>query len=114
MRLSTHQRRLVWSLVWVMCYWRVMGFGYEIPANQVGKLKMLWVIREYGFYHVCVIRESTVVQPLGLTCLQLCANMSDSAPRELLDRLLSDCASIVLLASSPEVPEHRPAMRHRG
>jgi len=42
-----------------------MGFGYEIPANQVGKLKMLWVMGEYGLYHTSVIRELTVVSELS-------------------------------------------------
>ena len=38
-----------------------MGYGYKIPANQLGKWKNLWVSREYGLYLVCVRRELTVV-----------------------------------------------------
>jgi hypothetical protein len=42
-----------------------MGYGYEITANQVGKSKNLWPIREYGVYLVYVRRESTVVIYFG-------------------------------------------------
>ena len=35
-----------------------MGYGYKIPANQLGKCKNLWVLREYGLYLVCVRRET--------------------------------------------------------
>ncbi|KAF8549117.1 hypothetical protein OG21DRAFT_1421878 [Imleria badia] len=37
-----------------------MGCGCKFPANQLGKSKKLWVIREYGLYGVWVTRESTV------------------------------------------------------
>jgi len=40
--------------------WESMGYGHKIPANQFGKLKILWVIKEYGLYGVWVISESTV------------------------------------------------------
>jgi hypothetical protein len=46
--------------VWVIGYGRVMGYQYEIPANRLGKLKNLCVIKEYGLYGVWVISESTV------------------------------------------------------
>ena len=36
------------KLVWVMGYYRFMGFWYEIPANQLGGLKTLWVITSMG------------------------------------------------------------------
>jgi hypothetical protein len=40
-----------------------MGYGlWVFPANQLGKSKNLWPIREYGLYWVYVRRESTVVQ----------------------------------------------------
>ena len=41
--------------------WESMGYGHKIPANQFGKLKILWIIKEYGLYGVWVISESTVV-----------------------------------------------------
>ena len=55
--------------VWVMAtkismgywVWESMGYGHEIPANQFGKLKILWVIKEYGLYGVWVISELTVL-----------------------------------------------------
>jgi len=34
--------------LWVMEYEEVMGYGSEIPANQLGKSKKLWVKRDYG------------------------------------------------------------------
>ena len=37
------------KLVWVMGYYRLMGFGSEIPANQLGGLKILWVFTGYEF-----------------------------------------------------------------
>ena len=37
------------------------GLWYKIPANQLGKSKNVWPIKEYGLYLVCVRRESTVV-----------------------------------------------------
>jgi hypothetical protein len=46
--------------VWVIGYGRVMGYQYEIPANRLGKLKNLCVMKEYGLYGVWVISESTV------------------------------------------------------
>ena len=51
--------------VWVMTtrnsygLW-VMGYSHEIPANQLGRSKNVWVSREYGLYLVWVRRESTV------------------------------------------------------
>ena len=40
---------------------RGMGYAPKIPANQLGKSKSVWPMREYGLYLVCVTRESTVV-----------------------------------------------------
>ena len=37
-----------------------MGFGVEIPANQLGKCENVCGMREYGLYGVWVTRESTV------------------------------------------------------
>ena len=37
-----------------------MGYAPQIPANQLGKSKTIWLMREYGLYPVCVRRESTV------------------------------------------------------
>jgi hypothetical protein len=46
--------------VWVIGYQRVMGYGFEIPAYQLGGLKILWVMGEYGLPGVWVKRVSTV------------------------------------------------------
>ena len=35
--------------VWGIGYHRFMGFWYEIPANQLGGLKILWVFTGYVF-----------------------------------------------------------------
>ena len=37
-----------------------MGYGCKFPANELGKSKNLWVVREYGLYGVWVTRELTV------------------------------------------------------
>jgi hypothetical protein len=47
--------------VWVMGYQRVMGYGSQIPAYQLGGLKILWVMGEYGLSGLWVKRESTLV-----------------------------------------------------
>ena len=52
--------------VWVMIVKSVyglwpMGYRYKIPANQLGRSKNVWPMREYGLYLVCVRRESTVI-----------------------------------------------------
>lgn len=47
--------------VWIMWYGRVMGYGFEITANQLGILKKACVITKYGLYPVLIISESTVV-----------------------------------------------------
>jgi hypothetical protein len=39
----------------------VMGYGYNFPANQLGKSKKVCLTREYGLYLVSVRRESTVL-----------------------------------------------------
>ena len=36
-------------------------YGYKIPANQLGKWKNVWVLREYGLPEVWLTRESTVL-----------------------------------------------------
>ncbi|TDL13940.1 hypothetical protein BD410DRAFT_734711, partial [Rickenella mellea] len=46
--------------VWGMGYCRLMGYGTQFPANQVGGRKNLWHIRGYGLCGVWVIRGSTV------------------------------------------------------
>ena len=37
-----------------------MGYGFQIPAYQLGESKILWGMREYGLPGVWVKRESTV------------------------------------------------------
>ena len=49
------------KLVWVMGYYRFMGLGYEITANQLGGLKILWVFAGYGLSQVWVKTGSTVL-----------------------------------------------------
>ena len=46
--------------VWVMGYCRLMGYGVQIPANQVGGPKMLWYFMAYGLSRVWVMGVSTV------------------------------------------------------
>jgi hypothetical protein len=48
--------------LWIMGYGGVMGYGLEFPANRLGGLKILWVIREYGLQGLWPKRESTVPQ----------------------------------------------------
>jgi hypothetical protein len=43
-----------------MGYQRVMGYGSKSPAYQLGGLKNLWGIREYGLSGLWVKRASTV------------------------------------------------------
>ena len=43
-----------------MGYYRLMGFWYEIHANQLGGLKMLWVFQGYELSQVWVKTGSTV------------------------------------------------------
>ena len=33
--------------VWVMYYYRVMGYDMHFPVNQLGGPKKVWTIREY-------------------------------------------------------------------
>jgi hypothetical protein len=40
-----------------------MGYGPEIPANQVGGSKNLWIIIDYGLSGLWVRRELTVLCP---------------------------------------------------
>ena len=47
--------------VWVMGYWRPMGYGMHFPAHQVGGLVQLWDITGYGFSQVWVMTGSTVL-----------------------------------------------------
>jgi hypothetical protein len=47
-----------------MGYCGCMGYGVLFPANQLGRLKNLWDLRDYGLSQPWVKRESTVV--LGL------------------------------------------------
>jgi hypothetical protein len=46
--------------VWIMGYQGVMGYGVDFPTNQVGQLRFLWGMREYGSSEIWVKRESTV------------------------------------------------------
>ena len=46
--------------VWGMAYYNSMGYGVQIPANQVGGSIRLWVITSYGLSHVWVKTVSTV------------------------------------------------------
>ena len=50
--------------VWVMGYCGLMGYGLQIPANQLGRPNFLWVIRGYGFSQAWVMRVSTVVSAI--------------------------------------------------
>ena len=54
------------KLVWVMGYYRFMGFWYEIPANQLGGLKMVWVFTGYGLSQVWVRTGSTVMYDVSI------------------------------------------------
>ena len=47
--------------VWVMSYRGCMGYEALFPANQLGGLKKVWNLREYGVCEPWVMRESTVV-----------------------------------------------------
>ena len=49
------------KFVWVIEYYRFMGFRYDFPANQLGGLKILWVLAGYGLSQVWVKTGSTVV-----------------------------------------------------
>jgi len=46
--------------VWVMGYCGCMGYEALFPANQLGGLKNIWNLREYGVCEPWVMRESTV------------------------------------------------------
>jgi hypothetical protein len=48
-------------MLWIMGYRDGMGYGPEIPANQVGGSKNLWVVIDYGLSGLWVRRELTVV-----------------------------------------------------
>ena len=45
-----------------MGYCGCMGYEAFFPANQLGGLKNLWDLREYGVCEPWVMRESTVPQ----------------------------------------------------
>jgi hypothetical protein len=66
------------KLVWIMEYYRFMGFGYEIPANQVGGSKMLWVFAGYGLSQVWVRTGSTV--PVSITGNHIVAALVRQSP----------------------------------
>ena len=51
-----------------MGYYRCMGFWYEIPANQLGGLKVVWVFKGYGLSQVWVRTGSTVHSFKGPKC----------------------------------------------
>ena len=46
--------------VWVMGYCGCMGYEALFPANQLGGLKNVWNLRQYGVCEPWVTRESTV------------------------------------------------------
>ena len=46
--------------VWVMGYHSCMSYEALFPANQLGGLKNVWNLREYGVCEPWVMRESTV------------------------------------------------------
>ena len=49
------------KMVWIMGYCGFMGYGMTFSANQLGGLKKLWGIREYGLSErLWDKRESTV------------------------------------------------------
>ena len=43
-----------------MEYQGVMGYTIKFTANQVGSVKNVWPMREYGYIELWVKRESTV------------------------------------------------------
>ena len=47
-----------------MGYCGCMGYEAVFPANQLGGLKNVWNLREYGVCEPWVTRESTVVRKL--------------------------------------------------
>ena len=47
--------------VWIMDYCGFMGYGIHFFANQLGGLKKVWGIREYGLLELWVKRELTVL-----------------------------------------------------
>ena len=46
--------------VWIMDYCGFMGYGTHFSANQLGGLKKVWGIREYGLLELWIKRELTV------------------------------------------------------
>jgi len=59
--------------VWVMGYHGCMGYEALFPANQLGGLKKVWNLREYGVCEPWVTRESTVCEAVPLiTIYEVC------------------------------------------
>ena len=52
--------------VWFMGYCGCMGYEAVFPANQLGGLKNVWNLREYGVCEPWVTRESTVTYDVNL------------------------------------------------
>jgi len=48
------------NLVWAMSYCGCIGYEVLLPANQLGGLKNVWDLRDYGLCEPWVNRESTV------------------------------------------------------
>ena len=48
--------------LWVMGYCRLMGYGLQIPAHQLGGTKWVWDFRGYGLSGAWVKRVSTVCE----------------------------------------------------
>ncbi|KIJ90742.1 hypothetical protein K443DRAFT_41031, partial [Laccaria amethystina LaAM-08-1] len=47
--------------VWITGYCGCMGYRVLSPTNQLGGLKNLWDLRDYGLSQPWVKRESTVL-----------------------------------------------------
>ena len=76
------------TVVWVMGYGRIMGFGSKIPANRVGGRDFLWVMAGYGLPRVWVKTGSTVCS---------CEKKSPPAGTRV-KRLTYICTSILILS----------------
>ncbi|KIK05649.1 hypothetical protein K443DRAFT_37170, partial [Laccaria amethystina LaAM-08-1] len=46
--------------LWLIGYCRIMGYGLQIPAHQLGGPKRVWDFRGYGLSNAWVMRVSTV------------------------------------------------------
>ena len=69
-----------------------MGYGYQIPANQVGKHKILWDFRGYGVQGSWVRRGSTVII-IGFSLRNAISYLLSVMPLNLLQTDLGDAKS---------------------